>query len=154
MLQRPVLKKNWLLLITFDDIKSYSSRLNTSSLLEKSSYTGWLLHTYLNKPSSLFKMDKKNQLYKRPVPRKKDDNIETNQFYQGSISSISGQTASAAKQSLEWPDIDLTKKLPQLVVLYSTKLSPTVHIHTRKKIASIMHINITLLYKLQTLNNC
>ena len=54
-----------------DDIKSYSSRLNTSSLLEKSSYTGWLLHTYLNKPSSLFKMDKKNQLYKRPVPRKK-----------------------------------------------------------------------------------
>lgn len=94
-----------------DDIKSYSSRLNTSSLLEKSSYTGWLLHTYLNKPSSLFKLDKKNQLYKRPLPLKKDDNIDTNQFYQGSISSISGQTASATKKSLEWPIIDLNKKI-------------------------------------------
>lgn len=93
-----------------DDINNYSSSLNTSSLLEKSSYTGWLLHTYLNKPSSLFKLDKKNQLYKRPLPCKKDDDIETNQSYQGNVSSISGQTASSTKQSLEWPVIDLNKK--------------------------------------------
>lgn len=93
-----------------DDINNYSSNLNTSSLLEKSSYTGWLLHTYLNKPSSLFKLDKKNQLYKRPLPCKKDDDIETNQSYQGNVSSISGQTASSTKQSLEWPVIDLNKK--------------------------------------------
>lgn len=94
-----------------DDINNYASCLNTSSLLEKSSYTGWLLHTYLNKSSSLFKLDKKNQLYKRPLPRKKDDDIEISQVYQGIISSISGQTASAAKQSSEWPVIDLNKNI-------------------------------------------
>lgn len=94
-----------------DDINNYASCLNTSSLLEKSSYTGWLLHTYLNKSSSLFKLDKKNQLYKRPLPRKKDDDIEISQIYQGVISSISGQTASAAKQSSEWPVIDLNKNI-------------------------------------------
>lgn len=94
-----------------DDINNYASCLNTSSLLEKSSYTGWLLHTYLNKSSSLFKLDRKNQLYKRPLPRKKDDDIEISQVYQGVISSISGQTASAAKQSSEWPVIDINKNI-------------------------------------------
>lgn len=104
-------EKELVIVDCIDDINNYTSSLNTLSLLERSSYTGWLLHTYLNKPSSLFKLDKKNQLYKRPLPRKKDDDIETTQSYQGSISSISGQTASAAKQSLEWPIIDLNKKI-------------------------------------------
>ena len=136
-----------------DDIKSYSSRLNTSSLLEKSSYTGWLLHTYLNN-LHLYLNWIKESVIQTPVPRKKDDNIETNQFYQGSISSISGQTASAAKQSLEWPIIDLNKKISTTRgTLFHEIVANCAYPYQKEDCINYAHKH-NLLYKLQTLNNC
>lgn len=94
-----------------DELKTYEKPLNTRSLLQRTSYTGWLLHTYAHDPNSLLKLDKKYQLYDRPNLKRKDNLSHEKLVYSKPVDVLESKTASKSKLKLEWPEITLTKNM-------------------------------------------
>lgn len=97
-------------LVIVDAIKSldmYRYPLNARALLQKRSYTSWLLHTYLNEPSALFVLDEVKELYTRQAVKKKKRYKPAFHYYEGPREKIESQTASRAKQERRWKPVSL-----------------------------------------------
>lgn len=99
-------------LIIVDSIKSldmYRYPLNERALLQKRSYTSWLLHTYLNEPSRVFVLDEIKDLYVREQIKKKKGYASPLKMYEKKETPIFSQTASQAKTETHWMPVSLKK---------------------------------------------
>lgn len=102
-------QKELIIVDTIESLEDFYSPLNAYTLLEKESYTGWLLHTYANSQSSLVVFDKKQELYERPLKRRPNNISYTLKKYTKPFKTFSSQTASGAKMKLNWQEPTLIK---------------------------------------------
>ena len=107
-------QKELVIVDTIEDLEEYSAPINAYTLLENKSYTGWLLYTYANHPSSLVTLQKVNSLYDRPLLTRKNNQLYTRPLYQKASSPFSSQTASNAKMKLAFKEISLEKNIGTL----------------------------------------
>lgn len=108
---RPI--KELVFVDAIESLENYSTPINTYSLMENDSYTGWFLRTYLEKNVPFIRFDK-GQVYSRPEKGRKSDRKAALKKYSLPSTSFSSQTASQNKVKLAWPKIQLGKNIGTL----------------------------------------
>ncbi|WP_281521941.1 UvrD-helicase domain-containing protein [Dubosiella newyorkensis] len=95
-------------LVIVDAIKSlddYRYPLNTRALLQNQNYTGWLLHTFLTEPSSLFELEEVEELYERKIVQRKFMKNIPFQIFDQKVRSVESMTASGSKKQPQWSPV-------------------------------------------------
>lgn len=97
-----------------DSLESYQFPLNTFTLMQNKSYTGWLLYTYAKETNPMIQFDRVYELYERPqLIRKANEKIDR-KIYSNAVSSFTSTTASSTKRKLEWKPFTLQKNIGTL----------------------------------------
>jgi ATP-dependent exoDNAse (exonuclease V) beta subunit len=102
-------EKELVIVDTISSLEDYDYPLSWRALLEKRSYTSWLLHTYYHHPSKLLEFDEKKELAVRPDKQVYTPAVQSFAFYSKPITAISSKTASNEKKKLTWPKISLSE---------------------------------------------
>lgn len=108
---RPI--KELIFVDAIESLEAYSAPMNTYTLMENDSYTGWFLRTYLEKNVPFIRFDK-GQVYSRPEKKRKSNETVEFKTYNFPSTPFISQTASQNKTKLVWPKIQLEKNIGTL----------------------------------------
>ncbi len=103
-------KQELIIVDSISQLDDYAYPFSIRAVMQKRSYTSWLLHTYYEKKDPNFIFDKKNELYERPKTTATfSQKIAYSQYTKEPIV-IESQTASNQKKILSWPSFTCTKQ--------------------------------------------
>lgn len=138
---RPI--KELVFVDAFESLEKFSTPINTYTLMENDSYTGWFLRTYLHNQPSFIHFEK-GQIYVRPEKIRRENNKIKIKKYKLSSPIFSSKTASQNKTKLEWSSVQLNKNIGSIRGTLFHEIVANCSFLTRKRIVFYMPKNMII----------